>query len=320
MKLVISVSGGGALGIGPLRFMRRLEADLKKEYSDKVNLANLSEAFAGSSTGAIIAAGLCKGMTAEELFNVYKDNLKSIFKEKKGVLPPIARANYVRYDNTNLKKMLYKYFPGKLDTFKKPIYIPTTFMNGKSVEKVWDRSDDWMDSAFAVLSSCSAPTYFDLLTLKVGDNENVYCDAGLWANDPIMILQAGLAKLIKKQKKYKNLFDDGYKILSFNTQMVHPYSAPSKKNAIGWLTYLLDEWIGRCGNSNYFEACANIGDENVFRVAPEVGEKYKMDDLKVVDEVTEIWDNYYDNGTFEKNGKTYKVKSELLKFVKSTIE
>lgn len=319
MKLVISVSGGGALGIGPLQFMKRLEADLQKDLGEKARLSAISEAFAGSSTGAIIAAGLCKGMSAEELFCIYKDNLKSIFKEKKGVLPPIARANYVRYDNTNLKKMLYKYFPGKLDTFKKPIYIPTTFMNGESVEKVWDRSDDWMDSAFAVLSSCSAPTYFDLLTLKVNDKENVYCDAGLWANDPIMILQAGLTRLIKNQKKYRNLFADGYKILSFNTQMVHPYEPPSKKNAVGWLTYLLDEWIGRCGNSNYFEACANIGEENVFRCAPEVTERYKMDDLEIVDEVIEKWDNYYDNGIFEKNGKKYKIKTELLKFVKSTL-
>lgn len=320
MKLVISVSGGGALGIGPLQFMRRLEADLKKKYGDEMSLANLSEAFSGSSTGAIVAAGLCKGMSADELFNIYKDNLKSIFKEKKGVLPPIARPNYVRYDNTNLKKMLYSYFPGKLNTFKKPIYIPTTFMNGKSVEKVWDRGDDWMDSAFAVLSSCSAPTYFDLLTLQNGDHEDVYCDAGLWANDPIMILQAGLTRLIKNQKKYKTLFADGYKILSFNTQMVHEYAPPAKKNAIGWLTYLLDEWIGRCGNSNYFEACANIGSENVFRLAPEIKTRYKMDDLSVVDKVVEKWDDYYDNGTFVKNNKTYKVKTELLKFVKSTIE
>ena len=314
MKLVISVSGGGALGVGPLQFKKRLEADLQKDLGEKVTLSSIGEAFAGTSTGSIIAAGLCKGMTAEELFNVYNDNLESIFKEKKGVLPPIARSNYYRYDNANLKKMLYKYFPGKLNTLKKPIFIPTTFMNGESVEKVWDRTDDWMDIAFAVLSSCSAPTYFDTLSL----DGNTYCDGGMWANDPIMVLQSGVKDLMS-QKKYKTLFGDGVKILSFVTTMNRPNNPPKKKDAIGWLTYIMDEWIARCGNSNYFEACANVGKENVFRCVPNAGRKYEMDNMKDARATIEIWDDYYDNGTIRKNGKDVKLKPELLKFVKSTI-
>lgn len=308
MKLVISVSGGGALGVGPLQFMRRLEADLQKELGDDATLANISEAFAGTSTGSIIAAGLCSGMTADELFNVYNDNLEDIFKAKKGALPPIARSNYYRYDNANLKKLLYKYFPGKLNTFKKPIYIPTTFMNGESVEKVWDRTDDWMDSAFAILSSCSAPTYFDLLTFKDDNGDHVYCDGGMWANDPIMVLESGVKKLMS-QRKYKTLFEDGIKILSFVTTMNRPNNPPSKKNALGWLSYIMDDWVARCGNSNYFEACANIGKENIFRCAPKVDKKYEMDNLDEARSTTDIWDTYYDS-----------VKKDVLKFVKSTIK
>lgn len=314
-KLVISVSGGGALGVGPLQFMRRLEADLQKDLGKDVTLGSIGEAFAGTSTGSIIASGLCKGMTADELFNIYNDNLEDMFKEKKGALPPIARSNYYRYDNSNLKKMLYKYFPGKLDTFKKPIYIPTTFMNGESVEKVWDRGDSWMDCAFAILSSCSAPTYFDTLTL----DGNTYCDGGMWANDPIMVLESGIKKLMS-QKKYKTLFADGVKILSFVTTMNRPNNPPEKKNALGWLNYIMDDWVARCGNSNYFEACTNIGTENVFRLAPKVERSFAMDDMKDARKTIDIWDEYYDNGTFEKNSKEYSVKKELLKFVKSTIE
>ena len=297
-KLVISVCGGGALGVGPLKFMSLLEKDLG------ANLADVSEAFAGTSTGSIIASGLCSGMTAQELFDLYKGNLKTIFKEKTGALPPIARSNYYRYDNSGLKKLLYKYFPGKMDEFDKPIYIPTTYMNGESVEKVWDRSDDWMDRAYAILSSCSAPTYFDTLTL---DGE-IYCDGGMWANDPIMVLESGLKKLCANKKKYRDLFCDGVKILTFNTGMITPNKGPAKKNALGWLEYIMDDWIARTGNSNYFEACANIGEDNVYRVAPKVGKKYPMDDLSLVDEVAGIWENEYK-----------KVKKEVLKFVKSTM-
>lgn len=49
--LTISVCGGGALGIGPLALLKKLESDLGR------SIADLSYAYAGTSTGAIIAAG-----------------------------------------------------------------------------------------------------------------------------------------------------------------------------------------------------------------------------------------------------------------------
>ena len=39
-------------------------------------------------------------------------------------------------------------------------------MNGKSEEKVWDLGDKDTKKAFAVLTSCSAPTYFDVVVEK----------------------------------------------------------------------------------------------------------------------------------------------------------
>lgn len=304
MKLTISVAGGGALGIGPLQFMKRLEADLGTK------LADVSYAFAGTSTGSIIASGLCEGMSAAEIFTMYNDNLKDIFKEKVSSMPLIARGNYCKYDNKFLKKLLYKQFPGKMDKFSKPIFIPTTFMNGKSVEKVWDRTDDWMDRAFAILSSCSAPTYFDIATV----DGNSYCDGGMWANDPIMVLESAVVKLLAKQKETdkgngKKTKEDDYKfkILSFDTGMTHPNKPPKSKNAIGWLGYIMDEWVARSGNSNYFEACANIGKDNIFRCSPEVERIYEMDNMKELKEVTNIWDKYYDS-----------VKKDVCKFVEST--
>ena len=90
--------------------------------------------------------------------------------------------------------------------------------------------------------------------------------------------------------------------------MIHPNNAPKKKNALGWLNYIMDEWVARTGNSNYFEACANIGKENIFRCAPEVASAYEMDNLKKVKEVSDIWDKYYGQ-----------VKQKVLKFVKTAL-
>lgn len=329
-KLVLSVSGGGALGIGPLKFMTRIEKELGKKLCD------ICEGYAGTSTGSIIVSGLWNGMSAEKLFNLYKENLSDIFKPRKIKLADSAplkmikikdftakdialllQENYYRYNKSDLKKLLEKHFPHKMNEYKKPIFIPTTFMNGDSVEKVWDNNDD-IDQSFAVLTSCSAPTYFD--TEKKDGKE--YCDGGMWANDPIMVLESGIKNFctnpeIEKKGKYKKTFADGIKILAFNTGMVHPNRGPNKKHIIGWLCYIVDEWVARTGNSNYFEACANIGKENIFRCAPKVSKAYDMDDLKVVDEVAKKWDEYFDS--YEEKGDKKTVGQKVCEFIESTM-
>ena len=285
-KLAISISGGGALGIGPLQFMCRLESDLGKKLTDQ------SVAFAGTSTGAIIAACLAEGMSAHDIFDLYKSNLKKIFTKYpwyKRMTPSCPT-----YDNRNLVKMLKEKIPGKVGYWNKPIYIPTTHMNGKSVEKVWDLGDATEDKWFAVLTSTAAPTYFDVVE-RAGES---YCDGGMWANDPVMCLQAGL----------KNSgFNKKYKILSFNTGMETPNTDKGNKTLLGWGEYIMSDWVARTGNSNFYEARANVGYNNIFRASPEHPTKIKMDktDDETINHVIEVWDKYYD-----------KVRDHVVKFVK----
>ena len=59
--------------------------------------------------------------------------------------------------------------------------------------------------------------------------------------------------------------------------------------------------------TGYFQACANIGEKNVYRVVSEVDKKYAMDDLSVIDRVSDIWDKLYDQ-----------IGKEVCEFVKST--
>lgn len=284
-KLAISISGGGALGIGPLAFMERMEQELGKKISD------ISFAYGGTSTGSIIAAGLAEGLQAHELFKLYRDNLKNIF--KKYPWYKIFDTKCPTYDHTNLKKMLKSTFKGNVGDWKKPVFIPTTYMNGKSREKVWDLGDKSIEKWFAVLTSCSAPTYFDVI---VQDGKS-FCDGGMWGNDPIETLQAGLTKSGHRD----------YKILSFNTGMDTPHTACGNMSKLEWLEYILDEWVASTGMANYYEACANIGEGNVFRASPSHSKKIKMDktDDKTVNEVIEIWQNYFET-----------VKGPLKEFLK----
>ena len=284
-KLAICISGGGALGIGPLAFMERMEQELGKKISD------ISFAYGGTSTGSIIAAGLAEGLQAHELFKLYRDNLKNIF--KKYPWYKILDTKCPKYDHSNLKKMLQSTFKGNVGDWNKPIYIPATYMNGKSEEKVWDLGDKSIEKWFAVLTSCSAPTYFDVI---VRDGHS-FCDGGMWANDPIETLQAGLTK-----SGHSN-----FKILSFNTGMDTPHTACGNMSKLGWLEYILDTWVARSGMANYYEACANIGEENVFRASPYHDKKIDMDktDDTTVNKVIEIWQNYFET-----------VKEPLKEFLK----
>lgn len=273
--LAISINGGGALGIGPLAFMCRLEQDTGKKLGD------LAVAFAGTSTGAIIAAGLDEGYSAHDLFDLYKDNLPKIFTK----YPWYKRmtAGCPTYDNSFLKKMLQEKFKGTMDQFKKPIFIPTTHTNGKSVEKVWDLGDKGVEKAFAVLTSTAAPTFFDCV-IKDGQS---YSDGGLWGNDPIAVLNAGL----KRSSYGRDL-----RILSFNTGMETPNTLKGNQTLLGWGKYLLSEWVARAGKSNAYEVAADLGSDNVAVASPECSKKIDMDDTssKTLDKVIGIWTDYYE--------------------------
>lgn len=274
--LAISVNGGGALGIGPLAMMCRIEQDTGKKLGD------IAVAFAGTSTGAIIAAGLNEGYSAQELYNLYRKNLKNIFKKYswyKRLQPKCPT-----YDNSYLKNLLNEKFPGKIGEWKKPIFIPTTHTNGNSVEKVWDLGDGQVNKSFAVLTSTAAPTYFD----GIYNGEDFYIDGGLWANSPIAVLNAGL-----KRSAYLGKL----RILSFNTGMDHPNTFSGNQSLVGWADYMISEWVARAGKSNDYEVIADLGLENVAIASPWHDKKIKMDDVSdsTLNKVEDIWNTYYDS-------------------------
>lgn len=287
-KLAISINGGGALGIGPAYILTRIEQDLGKTINE------ISHAYAGTSTGAIIAACLNEGINGHEIFKLYQDNVKKIF-TKYSVIHRLS-PTCPTYDHSTLINILKSKLPGWCSDWEKPIFIPTTYMNGKSEEKVWDLGDDeykWL----AVLSSTAAPKYFDVVTTDIRDS---FCDGGMWANDPIMTLVAGLLTAGWERNSFK--------ILSFNTTFETPHTEYGNKTTIGWGKYILKGWVAKAGNSNYFEAKAVIGKENIFRCSPFNSKSLEMDDVsdKNLERVIDIWSNWYEDN-----------KSSLLGFLKN---
>ena len=283
-KTCLSVCGGGVKGLWCAQFLSRLESDLGKSAS------KIFSAYAGTSTGSILVSALNEGFSASDVADLYINNLGKIFTKYpwyKRMTPGCPT-----YDNTNFKKILKENFKGNMSDFKKPIFIPTTFMNGKSVEKVWDRGDENVEKWFAILTSCSAPTYFDVV-VRDGDS---YCDGGLNMNDPCMVLQSGL-------KRSESGFGS-FKVLCFNTGGISSHTDKGNKTLLGWAAYFIEN-VANAGDSNYFELCANLGEENVFRVSPKVD--CKMDDAssKNISKLIDLGNSAYDS-----------CRDELLKWMK----
>ncbi len=289
----LSICGGGMLGIGPLTLLKNLEKDLQSEFgNNKLQIQNFFDCYAGTSTGSIITALLVSGYSAQKTFNLFKENVKGIFTK----YPWYKRLNpkCPTYDHTNLIRLLKAYLGNvKMNELPYPVFIPTTRMNGKkAVEKVWDNRDNEL-LRFAVETSAAAPTYFDVIE-KDGQS---YCDGGLWANDATMVLESGM------KLQYP---DTKLRVLVLNTGMSFPSNAYGNQTLLGWAKYLINDWVARTGNSNCFEAMANLGKENFLRISPEIDEPIELDKVNRLDEVIEIWETHYG-----------KVKNKVLAFVKN---
>ncbi|MCF0214897.1 MAG: patatin-like phospholipase family protein [Fibrobacteraceae bacterium] len=288
MDICLSVSGGGILGVGPAKFLSLLEKDLGRS-----TVYSTFNGFAGTSTGAIIVSLLNEKIKAADVLKLYEKDGSKIFKKytiwdklkEKGVQP--------KYDNSHLKKLLQEKLSGVCSQWKKEIFIPVCDMKRtNNPEKIFDRSDSETAKWFAVLASTSAPIYF----IPAGADKN-WIDGGLFANNPVGCLQAGYRKRTGKER---------FKILHLNTTMtLNTKGEEGNKTMLGWAAYLLQHFVARSSQSEIYKARANLGDENVFVVSPEVSKKFEMDGVAQMDDVKKIWENEY-----------AKVKDDLLAWLR----
>ena len=79
-KRILSLDGGGLRGMLSLQVLRRIECLLKERFGEKLRLSDYFDLIAGTSTGAIIAAGLSLGMSVDEVEGHYVRLGDKVFK------------------------------------------------------------------------------------------------------------------------------------------------------------------------------------------------------------------------------------------------
>jgi len=107
-KRILALDGGGVRGILTLGYLERIEELLRTRHSglEDFRLSHYFDLIAGTSTGAIIAACLAKGMRVGEVRQLYEGLADSVFKRsffRRGIFR-------VRYSARRLRELLKEFF------------------------------------------------------------------------------------------------------------------------------------------------------------------------------------------------------------------
>ena len=170
--VALAVDGGGIRGVVVTQALAMLEEALGKPAHEIFQLA------VGTSTGAIIAAGLGAHISAQEMTQLYRKEGPKIFRRSwRTALFPLSK---VRYPAEGLAEALRTYFGerrmGDFWISQPPMDVVITTIdlaeNRTRFVKPWkEEYADW-PVAKAVQASCTVPTYFPVV-------EGRYIDGGV---------------------------------------------------------------------------------------------------------------------------------------------
>ena len=206
-RKILSLDGGGIRGVLTLEILAEIERQLKQKLQkdDSFRLSDYFDYIGGTSTGAIIAAGLSLGMSVNQLLEFYQDKGAAMF--DKAFL--LKRVKYFYNDGPLAKELKNTFGEGNLELssslFKCLLLIVT--MN-RSTDSPWPISNNplatYNDLAKPdcnlkiklyqlVRASTAAPAYFRPETLQ-WDPDNpektfVFVDGGVTPyNNPAFLL------------------------------------------------------------------------------------------------------------------------------------
>jgi hypothetical protein len=199
-KKLLALDGGGIRGVVTLEVLGRIEEMLRAETSagDDFVLADYFDYIGGTSTGAVIAAGLAAGRRVDELLRLYTEHGEEMF-DKASLL---LRYRYrYRYDSEHLQNLLKKVL-GRDTTLGSEDLRCLLLMvlrnattdspwplsnNPRAVYNDRKRPDCNLDLPLwqLVRASTAAPVYFPPEVISVGPRDFVFVDGGVTMyNDP----------------------------------------------------------------------------------------------------------------------------------------
>jgi patatin-like phospholipase/acyl hydrolase len=196
-KRILSLDGGGIRGALTLGFLERLESIIREKENNKdLLLCDYFDLIGGTSTGAIIAAGLSIGKTSGEIKELYLSIGEKIFGQKNSFLKNPRKWYKASYNFAPLENALEDFF-GDItmgsDKIKTGLCIVTKRADTFSTWPILNNPDGKyfkynknMMLHKVVRASAAAPTYFIPKQIDVGGGQiATFIDGGLsLANNP----------------------------------------------------------------------------------------------------------------------------------------
>ncbi|MPZ76425.1 MAG: patatin [Deltaproteobacteria bacterium] len=192
-KKILALDGGGIRGMLTVEILAKIEALLRAKSARGKDfvLADYFDFFAGTSTGAIIAACLAWGMTVDRIRDFYLQNGKEMF-DKASLLNRYYRH---KFEDQKLSARLRQEFGAEttLGSDKLGALLMMVLRNA-STDSPWPISNNpaakYNDCARPdcnlnlplwqlVRASTAAPTYFPPEMVKVGEKEFIFVDGGI---------------------------------------------------------------------------------------------------------------------------------------------
>ncbi|MBC6686127.1 patatin-like phospholipase family protein [Wolbachia pipientis] len=230
IKYILSVDGGGIRGIIPAIILAEIEQRTKKP------IAEIFDLVAGTSTGGIVVAGLCKKdkpqYSANDLVELYQEYGAYIFKSSFFRRSILSWFNCAQYPHKNIESILEKYFCD--DTLQNTLsnVLLTSYdiqNNCPFFFKSWKEGNIKLKDALR--ATTAAPTYFIPKHLKIDQIDRVLVDGGVFANNPAACAYASGKRLFP---------NDDILLLSIGTGRTDRSIANSKRfGKIGWIKPLL---------------------------------------------------------------------------------
>lgn len=285
---VLSLDGGGIRGLITAVWLKKLEERLNGPLYEHFDL------IAGTSTGAILACGVSKGLSAARIIALYRDQGKTVFPGAASRLWSRATrlftegASAPKYDGKGLEAVLKEVFhTTQFQSLKiKPTLItsydtlgrePVVFKNHRgeySNLRVWE----------ICKASSSAPTYFPGHVMQLGGADVPLIDGGVVANNPTACAIAE-AKRFNRDRTDGIKFDvDDFLIASFGTGEATrriEIRETQEWGAAEWAIPIVDVLFDGSADSVHYIAGQLLKPENYFRFQVTLTDAY--DDMDNAD-------------------------------------
>lgn len=305
---ILAIDGGGIRGAFVASFLAEAERKLGRRVSEHFDL------LAGTSTGGIIATALAMGISAETIEQLYLRDGAAIFarprpmhlarpldwtiqrfaksldsawlrRSKYGSAPLTAALERV-FGNRTLSEATRRLVIPAVDLAKgKTVVFKTPHLPGMERDRDFRAVD-------VVLATTAAPSYFPPAVIGVG---SVYCDGGLWANNPavVAIVEAMRIRRECHRPGVDKAFDlDDIRVLSIGTGE-HPYyvkPAATRPPGLAFWGSCLFEVMGASQSQGFgFLADHMLGPERCTRISfPLQDTSWKLDSIEHLERLLHI--------------------------------